>query len=295
VVPLIHDSIPVITGPTASGKTESALALARVNRRIEIVSADASLLYRGFDIGTAKPSKEILSEVPHHLIDILEPKEQCSAADYSTRARKAIREIVSRGNTPIVVGGTGLYIDALFDGLVQFDIGSEELAKAKERAKREIREEGFDGMHERLREIDPPLYLQIRRERNPIRLERAWMHYYATGEPLGESRKRTPKPFEFKPEYHVLDVPRLELWHRIEVRVDEMLARGWLREVQDLKHSGVTRDMPAMRAHGYRELSDVIQGTLSLQAARQSIIIQTRQYAKRQVTWMKKYETRALS
>lgn len=287
---LKQDPTLVITGPTASGKTDHALALARANRRVEIVSADASLVYRGFDIGTAKPSKETLAEIPHHLIDILEPSEQFSAADYSSHARKIIREIIARGNTPIVVGGTGLYIDALFDGLVQFDISSEALANAKERSKREIMEEGFDAMHDRLREIDPELYSQIRRERNPIRLERAWTHYYATDEPLGEARKRNPDPFEFKPEYHVLTVPRPELWRRIEARVDEMLAHGWLQEVENLMASGVTHDMPAMRAHGYRELFDVIKGKLSLDAAHESIIIQTRQYAKRQVTWMKKYE-----
>ncbi|HET6402015.1 MAG TPA: tRNA (adenosine(37)-N6)-dimethylallyltransferase MiaA [Candidatus Kapabacteria bacterium] len=286
----LGDPILVITGPTASGKTRDALALARADPKIEIVSADASLVYRGFDIGTAKPSKEILAEIPHHLIDILEPSEQFSAADYSTRTRKVIREIISRGKAPIVVGGTGLYIDALFDGLVQFDISTEELTEAKRRAKREIAEEGFDAMHDRLREIDPELYVQIRRERNPIRLERAWTHYYATGEPLGEARKRIPEPFEFRPEYHVLTVPRPELWRRIEMRVDEMLARGWLEEVESLIQQGVTRSAPAMRAHGYRELFDVIERKLSLDAARESIIIQTRQYAKRQATWMKKYE-----
>ncbi len=283
------DSLRIITGPTASGKTDLALTLARADRSIEIVSADASLVYRSLDIGTAKPSKEILAEVPHHLIDILEPSEPFSAADYSTRARSAIREIISRGKTPIVVGGTGLYIDALFNGLPTLDIPNDDLRAARERAKREIAEEGFDAMHERLREIDPELYVQIRRERNPIRLERAWTHYYATGEPLGEARKRVPEPFEFKPEYQVLIVPRPELWRRIEARVDEMLANGWLWEVEGLMQRGVTRTMPAMRAHGYRELFDVLTGNLSLDAARESIIIQTRQYAKRQVTWMKKY------
>ncbi|MFI5202452.1 MAG: tRNA (adenosine(37)-N6)-dimethylallyltransferase MiaA [Candidatus Kapaibacterium sp.] len=246
-------------------------------------------MYRGLDIGTAKPSKEILAEIPHHLIDILEPSEPFSAAEYSSRSRNAIREIISREKTPIVVGGTGLYVDALFGGLVQLDIPNEELSNARERAKREIAEIGFDAMHERLREIDPELYVQIRRERNPIRLERAWAHYYATGEPLGEARKLEPEPFEFQPDYRVLTVPRPELWRRIEARIDEMLANGWLQEVEGLMQRGVTRDMPAMRAHGYRELFDVLEGTLSLDAARESIIIQTRQYAKRQATWMKKY------
>ncbi len=186
----MQEKILVITGPTTSGKTEVALNLARSDARIEIVNADASLLYRGFDIGTAKPSKEIIAEIPHHLIDILEPNEQFSAAEYSRRAREVIREIISRGKTPVVVGGTGLYIDALFDGLSSIEIPEEALLAARSRAQNEIEDKGFDAMHEQLRAIDPELYTQIQRERNPIRLERAWSHYYATGEPLGETRKR---------------------------------------------------------------------------------------------------------
>jgi len=263
--------------------------LARADPSIEIVNADASLLYRGFDIGTAKPPKEILAEIPHHLIDVLEPNEQFSAAEYSKRARECIREIISRGKTPIVVGGTGFYIDALFDGISSIEIPEEELSIARTRAQREITEKGFDAMHEQLRTIDPELYTQIQRERNPIRLERAWAHYYATGEPLGETRKRKPEPFEYMPEFKLLSFPRSELWQRIEARVTDMLSKGWLDEVRGLIQQGITREMPAMRAIGYRELYDVIEGSNNLHDARERIIFRTRQYAKRQVTWMKKY------
>jgi tRNA dimethylallyltransferase len=282
-------NILVITGPTASGKTEVALGLACSDPRIEIVNADASLLYRGFDIGTAKPSKEILAEIPHHLIDILEPNEQFSAAEYSKRARESIRDIISRGKTPVVVGGTGFYIDALFDGLSSIEIPEEELSIAQTRAQREIAEKGFDAMHEQLRSIDPELYTQIQRERNPIRLERAWAHFYATGEPLGETRKRKPEPFEYTPQFKLLSFPRPELWQRIEARVSSMLTKGWLDEVRGLMQRGITREMPAMRAIGYRELYDVVEGDNKLEDARERIIFRTRQYAKRQVTWMKKY------
>ncbi len=279
----------VITGPTASGKTEVVLALACSDPRIEIVSADASLLYCGFDIGTAKPPKEILAEIPHHLIDILSPDEPFSAMEYSKRARAAIRDIVSRGKTPVVVGGTGFYIDALFQGIASIDIPEEEIAEARTRAQNDIQEQGFDVMHERLRAIDPELYTQIQRERNPIRLERAWAHYYATGEPLGETRKRKPEPFEFIPEYQVLTVPRLELWQRIETRVDRMIANDWIEEAEGLMNKGIRRKMPAMRAIGYNELFDVLEDKRTLEEARELIIIRTRQYAKRQVTWIKKY------
>jgi tRNA dimethylallyltransferase len=282
-------SILVITGPTASGKTEFALNLARTDPRVEIVNADASLIYRGFDIGTAKPSKEIREEVPHHLIDILKPNEKFSAADYSKLARNVIREIFSRDKIPIVVGGTGFYIDALFEGIAPIDVLDEDASAAKERYSREQKEFGFDEMHERLREIDPILFAQIRRERNPIRLERAWTHYYATGEPLGEARKRSGEKFEFRPEYNVLEFPRAELWKRIESRVDSMIADGWMDEAKTLMNQGITRDFPAMRAIGYREMFDVIEGNTSLENARELIIFRTRQYAKRQSTWMKKY------
>jgi len=281
--------ILVITGPTASGKTAYALLLANENSSIEIVNADASLVYRGFDIGTAKPSTAELADVRHHLIDILEPHQPYSAGQYSSDARQTIREIVERGGTPLVVGGTGLYIDALFDGIMSVDIPQEELSETKARVQLEIREFGFDQMHERLRDIDPELYVQIRRERNPIRLERAWTHYYATGEALGEARKRPAERFEFKPRYEVLSMSRPDLWNRIEARTDQMIANGWLEEARRLKEQGITRSLPAMRLIGYRELFDVLDGITSFDEARERIIIRTRQYAKRQVTWMKKY------
>jgi tRNA dimethylallyltransferase len=279
----------VITGPTASGKTAAALERAREDTSIEIVNADASLLYRSFDIGTDKPSIQIRAEIPHHLIDILNPEDFFNAADYSRMARNVIRTLIANGKTPLVVGGTGFYIDALFDGIPELDIPNEAMELAKERVQHEMKVEGFDAMHERLRSIDPSLYKQIQRERNPLRLYRAWEHYYATGEPLGEARKRTAEAFEFAPNYQVLQVPRIELWRRIEIRIDEMLKAGWLEEARKLKQSGITRTMPAMRAIGYRELFDVLDGIISLEAAREKIIIRTRQYAKRQVTWMKKY------
>ncbi len=281
--------IPVITGPTASGKTEVALELARNDPKVEIVNADASLLYRGFDIGTAKPSKEILAEVPHHLIDTLTPNEEFSAAEYSDQARSVIRNIIDRGKTPIVVGGTGFYIDALFHGIPTVEVPKDAMLEARKQAQEEIDSNGFETMHQRLRTIDQELYQQIQRERNPIRLERAWAHYYATGEPLGQTRKREADSFEFQPQYRVLEVPRSELWQRIELRVDQMIAAGWLEEAERLRNSGVTRDMPAMKAIGYSEMFDVMEGRRTIEEAREAIVIRTRQYAKRQTTWMKRY------
>lgn len=282
--------VEVITGPTASGKTSLALERAKENPDIEIVNADAFQLYKNFDIGTAKPSKLVREQLPHHLIDILEPTERFSAADYSIVGRDVIRDIISRSKTPIVVGGTGFYIDALFSGLSSIEVDDELLASAREKYLAEYETLGFDTMLTKLGEFDAVLFEQVTRERNPIRLERAFIHFYATGTSLGVARQERPEPFEHEPKYTVLTVEREELLRRIELRVDEMLAAGWLDEVRSLLDSGVTTDMPAMRAIGYSELAEVVLGTMTLEEAREKIIIGTRQYAKRQTTWMKRYQ-----
>ena len=282
-------SIRVITGPTCSGKTDYALQLCKKDSSIEIVNADSALIYRGFDIGTAKPTAEIRGRVKHYLIDILNPSELFSAADYSRAAREIIRAIVARDKTPLVVGGTAFYLDALFKGIMEVDIEDAVMEAAKIRIKEEIAIEGFDTMHDRLRTIDPILYTQIQRERNPLRLMRAWEHYYATGQSLGEARQTKAEAFEYSPVFTVLEVARPKLWTRIEARVDLMIAQGWLAEAERLKASGVTRAMPAMGAIGYREMFEVLDGEMTMEQARERIIIRTRQYAKRQVTWMKKY------
>jgi tRNA dimethylallyltransferase len=282
--------VEVITGPTASGKTSLALERAKENPNVEIVNADAFQLYKGFDIGTAKPSKAIREQIPHHLIDTLEPNERFSAADYSRQGRDVIRDILSRSKTPIVVGGTGFYIDALFLGLSSIEVDDELLANAREKYKIEYDALGFEAMLAKLCEVDSVLFEQVTRERNPIRLERAFTHYYGTGTPLGVARLEKPEPFEHEPKYTVLTVDREELLRRIELRVDEMLASGWLEEVRSLLARGVTADMPAMRAIGYSEIAEVVGSTMKIEEAREKIIIGTRQYAKRQTTWMKRYQ-----
>ncbi len=282
--------VEVIIGPTASGKTSLALKRAKEDSDVEIVNTDAFQLYKGFDIGTAKPSKAIREQIPHHLIDILEPSERFSAAYYSKQSRDVIRDIISRNKTPIVVGGTGFYIDALFFGLSSIDVDDELLASAREKYTAEYETLGFDEMLSKLEEFDTTLFEQVTRERNPIRLERAFIHYYATGTPLGVARQEKPEPFEHEPNYTVLTVERDELLRRIELRVDEMLAAGWLDEVRLLLANGVTIDMPAMRAIGYSELAEVVSGMMKIEDAREKMIIGTRQYAKRQTTWMKRYQ-----
>lgn len=268
-----------------------ALEKARGDKRIEIVNADASLLYKGFDIGTAKPSVEERTEIPHHLIDILEPSESYSAANYSESARDVIRKIITQDKIPLVVGGTGLYIDALFYGLATTDVDEESLLEARAEYERRLTAVGFDEMLSELKPIDPILYEQIDRERNPRRLQRAWEFFLATGTSLGEARQQRSDSFEYQPEFTVLLPEREELRIRIADRIDEMLQSGWMEEVRKLIESGVTDDIPAMKSIGYRILADVIRGKKELPVAREEIINQTRQYAKRQVTWMKKYIT----
>lgn len=282
--------IEVITGPTASGKTALALSRAAEDKTVEIVNADAFQIYRGLDIGTGKSFPEERKATPHHLVDILDPQEAYSAGQYATDARAVIIDILGRGHRPIVVGGTGLYIDALFFGISSIDVDEDAKQEAASRYAKELDELGFDHLHEHLKVIDPDLYEQIARERNPLRLERAWVHYYATGVPLGEARKERKDVFQHAPEFTVLMPDRDKLRMRIVERVDAMLAAGWVGEVRTLLTHGVTDEMPAMRAIGYRELAEVIEGHLSLSKAKELIVNQTRQYAKRQMTWMKRYQ-----
>ncbi len=284
-----RERIEVITGPTASGKTALALSRASEDEYIEIVNADAFQIYRGFDIGTAKTPPSVREQIPHHLIDIAEPHEAYNAGQYAHDAREAIEDILSRGNKPLVVGGSGLYIDALFNGISSYTIDDDAKQSATEQYRQELQTDGFSVLHERLKDIDPDLYSQIARERNPLRLERAWVHYYATGTPLGEARK-DKDIFRHEPQFTVLLPEREELRARIAGRVDAMLEAGWLGEVVTLLKQGVTRDMPAMRAIGYHEVADLADGKLSLDQAREMITTQTRQYAKRQITWMKRYQ-----
>jgi tRNA dimethylallyltransferase len=283
-------TIEVITGPTASGKTALALRRAEENTHIVIVNADASLFYKGFDIGTAKPSKEIRNKIEHYLIDVLNPEQSTNAAEYASNARNIIRENIAKGRIPIVVGGTGLYIDALFFGLSRLEVDNTKIVDARSRVASEMHEFGFDEMLARLEKIDPDMHEQIARELNPRRLERAWEYYYASGLPLGKARKDKSEPFEFSPVFTILEVEREELRKRISERTDEMLASGWLNEVERLLASGVTVDMPAMNAIGYKELAAVLRNEKKLEEAREEIIISTRQYAKRQETWMKRYK-----
>jgi tRNA dimethylallyltransferase len=277
------DKILIICGPTASGKSDLALRLAHT-LDAEIVNADSMQIYRGLDIGTAKPSPDQRAEIRHHLIDILDPDQQFSAADFAAAADTDIRDILSRGKRAIIVGGTGLYIKSLVKGLVDSPAGGGELRQALQNEADRV---GNEEMLERLRLVDPELAAGLH-PNNLLRIIRALEVHHLTGIPLS----RYQKEHAFAPRrYDVLQigisVDREELYGRIDDRVERMLADGLLGEVSALLAAGYGRDLKSMRSIGYKEAVAHLCGELSLEETARLIKRDTRHYAKRQLTWFK--------
>jgi len=278
------DPVLAIVGPTATGKSALALALA-VRLGGEIVNADALQVYRGFDVGTAKPRPEERARVPHHLIDILEPHERYSAGEFARRAREAIAEIQGRGRAPIVVGGSGLYLRALFEGLSPVPPGNAEV-------RRELRErldvEGLAPLREQLITLDP-VTAQRLGAGDTQRVLRALEVAIVSGRPL--SAWTADQPFGTQGIAVVrigLTLPRSILYDRIAGRVTQMLEAGWLDEVAALLRRGYSATLPAFQAIGYRQLVRHLGGMLSLELAVADIVRETRRFAKRQETWFRK-------
>jgi tRNA dimethylallyltransferase len=270
----------VIAGPTASGKTALGVALAR-QLHGEIIGADSVQVYRGFDIGSAKPTADELDGLPHHLVSILEPTSAIDAADYATHADDAIEAVTDRGHVPIVVGGTGLWIRTLVYGLV--DAPRPDVA-VRARLEEEAARAGAAQLHVRLGEVDPASASTIH-PNDVLRIVRALEVYEQTGVPLGELRRAHGRG---EPRYRTLFIVLEEsmdvLTERIEARVDAMLERGWVDEVRAL----LERFPPSARAFGsvgYRQLVEHLQGSVPLDEARLRIRTATRTYARRQRTW----------
>ena len=274
--------ILVICGPTASGKSELSLHLARMLDG-EIVNADSMQVYRGMDIGTAKPTPEQRAEIPHHLIDVADPDQPFSAADFADAAGEAIRDISGRGKRTIVVGGTGLYIRSLLKGLV--DSPGDSTGDIRKELMTEARERGSQAMLDELRRVDPELAEQIH-PNNLVRIIRALEVFRLTGIPL--SRYQQEHAFSLK-RYHsfqlAIPVDRPVLYSRIDARVERMLAEGLLDEVRHLLTSGYTPEMKALRSIGYKETIAHLGGACDLGEAIRLIKRNTRHYAKRQLTW----------
>lgn len=280
-----------LMGPTASGKTGLALALAE-HFAVEIISVDSAQIYRGMDIGTAKVTAEQQARVPHHLIDILDPAEPYSAARFAADATALIAEIRARGRVPMLVGGTMLYFRALLDGLSELPSADPAIrADLEARA----REHGVAALHEELRRIDPEAGARLH-PNDQQRIQRALEIHALTGLPPSEFYRRERAPAVLGPVLRLalIDLPRATLHARIDRRFDEMIAAGFVDEVARLRARGDLHPaLPSVRAVGYRQLWAYLDGECDLDEAIARAKAASRQYAKRQLTWMRS-EPRAL-
>ena len=273
----------IICGPTASGKSEMALRLAH-DLDAEIVNADSMQIYSGLDVGTAKPTQEQQAEIRHHLIDVANPAELFSAADFCAAADAAIRDIISRGKRVIVAGGTGLYIRALVKGLVDSPSGEGELRAALQDESGKI---GNAAMLEKLRQVDPKL-AAVLHPNNLVRIIRALEVYQLTGIPLSHYQKKHAFATRRYEALQIgISVDRSVLYERIDDRVERMLASGLQEEVRSLLAAGYGRDIKPLRSIGYKETVAQLSGDISAEEAVRLIQRNTRHYAKRQLTWFK--------
>jgi tRNA dimethylallyltransferase len=276
-------TVLVICGPTASGKSDLALRLAE-KLGAEIINADSMQVYRGMDIGTAKPSAEERTRIPHHLIDIADPDQPFSAADFAGAADAVITDITARGKRVIVAGGTGLYIRALLNGLVDSPGCAVEF---RQELHEEAGKSGKPALLERLRQVDPELAARMH-PNNLLRIIRALEVHHLTGIPL--SQQQQDHSFSERRYTYLqvgLQIDRTTLYQRIDERVDRMLSDGLLDEVRGLLTEGYSREAKAMRSIGYKEAGAFLSGEYTLEEARRLMQRNTRHYAKRQLTWFK--------
>jgi tRNA dimethylallyltransferase len=275
--------IVIIIGPTASGKTDLAIRLAE-HFGGEIVNADSMQLYRGLDIGTAKPSPELRHRVPHHLIDIAAPDQEFSASDFRREAAKAIADITGRSKKAFIVGGTGLYIRALLQGLVDSPSGAGEVRLELEE---EARQHGNEALLGELATVDPVTAERLH-PNDLVRIIRALEVYRMTGNPISQQRSSHC----FSGDYYCvlklgLTVERGELYERIDRRVERMMGDGLVDEVRTLLERGFSPQLKALRSIGYRHICAYLSGEYSLAEGVRLMQRDTRRYAKRQMTWFR--------
>ena len=275
-----------VVGPTATGKTKMGVALAK-RFDGEVVSVDSMQLYRGMTIGTAAPTQEEMEGVPHHMVAVADPAESWSAARYVRAADACVQDILQRGKLPVLVGGTGLYLDALIRG-TDFAAGSQG-TELRQQLQRRARQEGVETLLEELRRIDPAAAqkLHLRDEKRIIRALEVW---YETGRTITEhDRQERQRPPKYDALYIGLDfLDRQDLRDRIDKRVDTMVEQGLLEEVETLLASGLPRDATALQAIGYKQFLAVAEGTATRQEAIEEVKLRSRQYAKRQLTWLRR-------
>ncbi len=282
---MIKKPLIILTGPTAVGKTKASILLAKAIGG-EIISADSMQVYKHMDIGSAKITKEEMQGVPHHLIDVLEPEEEFHVVKFQQMAKEAMDEIYAKGKIPIVVGGTGFYIQAL---LYDIDFNEQETDLTyREYLETLAQEKGAVYLHELLEEVDEKAAQEIHKN-NVKRVIRALEFYKQTGERISEHNERERQkesPYNFV--YIVLNDAREKLYQRIDQRVDEMLDLGLVNEVESLKKKGYTKNMVSMQGLGYKEILSYLNQELSLDEAVYILKRDTRHFAKRQLTWFKR-------
>jgi tRNA dimethylallyltransferase len=271
----------LIIGATAVGKTELAIKLAEKFNG-EIISADSRLFYKGMDVGTAKPSKEELSRVPHHLIDIVNPDETLSLAVFQQKAREIIESIYQRNKLPFLVGGTGQYVRAVTEGWTPPEVIPNE--KMRDELEKQKEENGIYWLHDKLKSLDEEAAEKID-ARNYRRTIRALEVIFTTGRKFSEQRNKGESP------YHLISIgltrPREELYQRVDERIDVMFANGLVDEVKGLLDKGYSPTLPSMSAIGYRECVGVIKGQMSIEQAKVEMRRVTRIFVRRQSNWFK--------
>ncbi|MDJ0813574.1 MAG: tRNA (adenosine(37)-N6)-dimethylallyltransferase MiaA [Woeseiaceae bacterium] len=273
-------------GPTASGKTEVAVSL-RKRFPMDIISVDSALVYRGMDIGTAKPDAETLRRAPHRLIDIREPEDSYSAGEFVRDARREIDDILAAGRVPLLVGGTMMYFRSLIGGIARLPDADPDIRAAIDR---DAEKSGWPALHERLRAVDPAAAARIE-PADRQRIQRALEVYLASGRPLSEWQVMDADSpgdgLEFV-KFSLEPATRRVLHERIEARLNIMLNNGFLEEVKVLyERPQLTAEHPSMRSVGYRQLWEHLAGQTSFEEAGQRALYATRQLAKRQVTWLR--------
>ncbi len=281
------NKIICVAGPTASGKTALAVELAKALNG-EVVSCDSMQVYKRLNIGTAKPTKAEMQGVPHRMIDVAEPWEDFSVSRYCAMAAPIVDDILARGKTAVIAGGTGLYMDSLIRGS---DFAPVPSTGVRERLEQRAREQGIQTLYEELTAVDPDSA-----ERLPLgdkkRIIRALEVYYETGQTITVHNEKTRAiPPRYQPLYLGLDfADRETLYRRIDLRVDAMLRQGLLEEIRGLLSSGIPAKCTAMQAIGYKEFVAALQGNGTVQAAAEAVKQASRRYAKRQLTWFRRNE-----
>jgi len=274
----------LIVGPTAVGKTSLSLLLARRLKNVEIISADSRQVYKFMDIGTAKPTPDQLAAVPHHFIDIKFPDEYYSSGQFGREARQRIDRLFRQQKTPVVVGGSGLYIRALVDGFFEKPVYDPHI---KAQLKRELHNRGAAWLHDQLKQIDPMLAERIH-PNDGHRIVRALEVFKITGKPLSSFQQQQSQQANFIPVFVGLNRKRERLYQLIEQRVDQMIRQGLIDEVRQLQQRGYHAQLNSMQTVGYREVYEYLAGKISFDEMVRLIKQYSRNYAKRQLTWFRK-------